>query len=408
MPSRLTFTLLLALAVAIRLLYVFLLPPAQTVSHRLEGLNDEASHLNYVHYLAEHRRFPVQSHHAREANAFVTNEFEYYQAPLYYAAGAGLERLAGNDNSLRACRLLSFLFGVLSLLAIRKIFEALALSKTAAAGAVAFTALLPTHAYFCSVVSNDSMSWLIALLLTLALVRACNPAGETRARSPVREGAYVGLLLGAGMLTKASLFLFAPVAAAVFLWMFFARRNVGWLYGLVTLSCVAVVLAGPWYLRNLHVYGSLFAFGVGNGPPQFFLFEPRQFVRFIKIAVYSFWFPMQHVPPSHAVTAFIGFETLVFAANGWLFVTYMVSKRRALWEVVLGSLLVLNAAAYVNYNLHWDNADGRFLFPSLAALLVFFCVPFERFCARMGWEKLYVPLLAAEALLPYLLLFLAP
>ena len=53
------------IALCIRLAYVFLLPPTQTVSFRLEGLNDEASHLNYVHYLAQHKQFPIQQHHAR-------------------------------------------------------------------------------------------------------------------------------------------------------------------------------------------------------------------------------------------------------------------------------------------------------------------------------------------------------
>lgn len=407
MPSKLTFSLLLSLAIIIRLIYVFLLPPTQTVSFRLEGLNDEASHLNYVHYLAQNKSFPVQRHHAREKDAFVVNEFEYYQAPLYYVIGAGLDLVVGNANALLACRLLSFLFGILSLLVIRRIFSAASLSAAAGNGAMLFAALFPPHAYFCSVASNDSMSWLVALLMTLELVRMCSPADAPQARSPLRSGAYFGLLLGIGMLTKASLFLFAPVAAAVFVWLFFTRREPGRLYSLAAMLFIAAVLAGPWYLRNLRMYGSLFAFGVGNGPPQFFLFAPQQFVRFVKIAVYCFWFPMQHAPPSHAVAAMIGFELLVLGINICLFVSYMIRKRRvALWEAVLGLLLILNLAAYVNYNLHWDNADGRFLFPSLAVLLIYFCVPLEKFCERHGLRKLYTPLLAAEALFPYILLLL--
>jgi 4-amino-4-deoxy-L-arabinose transferase-like glycosyltransferase len=407
MPSKLTFTILLSLAVIIRLVYVFLLPPTQTVSFRLEGLNDEASHLNYVHYLAQHKSFPVQHHHAREKDSYVVNEFEYYQAPLYYMIGAGLELVVGKGNSLLACRLLSFLFGILSLLVIRRIFSAASLSIAAGNGAMLFAAFLPTHTYFCSVASNDSMTWFIALLLTLELVRACNPADAARSQSPLKSGIYFGLLLGIGMLTKASLLIFAPVAAAVFVWLFFVKREPGRLYALVAMLCIAAICAGPWYLRNLRVYSSLLAFGVGNGPPQFFLFAPQQFVRFVKIAVFSFWFPMQHIPPSHAVGATIGFEVLLVGANAWLLAKYMAGKKRvALWEAVLGCLLLLNVAAFVNYNLHWDNGDGRFLFPSLAALLIFFCVPLEQFCERHGLRRFYVPLLAAEALFPYFLLFL--
>ncbi|HMD68508.1 MAG TPA: glycosyltransferase family 39 protein [Chitinivibrionales bacterium] len=404
-----TFAILLTVAIGIRLVYVVLLPPSQTVSFRLEGLNDEASHLNYVHYLAQHRSFPVQRHHAREKDAFAVNEFEYYQAPLYYVIGAGLELVVGKANTLLACRLLSFLFGVLSLLVIRRIFSAASLSAAAGNGAMLFAAHFPTHAYFCSAASNDSMSWLIALLMTLELVRMCSSSDASRTRSPLRAGAYFGLLLGIGMLTKASLFLFAPVAAGVFVWLFFGRREPGRLYALVAMLCVAAVCAGPWYLRNLRVYGSLFAFGVGNGPPQFFLFAPEQFVRFVKIAVYCFWFPMQHVPPSHVVAAILGFELLVLGVNAWLFAKYVLAKKTlALWETVLGCLLLLNLAAYINYNLRWDNADGRFLFPSLAALLVIFCVPLEQLCERHHWKRFYIPFLAVEALFPYCLLLLVP
>jgi 4-amino-4-deoxy-L-arabinose transferase-like glycosyltransferase len=400
---------LLCVALSIRLAFVFLLPPTQTVSHRLEGLNDEASHLNYVHYLAQNKRFPVQHHHAREKDSFVRNEFEYYQAPVYYLCGAGIELVVGKNHTLLACRLLSFLFGALSLLVIKRIFSVLSFPAAVGNGAVLFTAFFPTHAYFCSVASNDSLSWLLALLVTLELAGLCRqdiPFDPGRLR---RSALYTGLLLGIGMLTKTSLLLFGPVVSGLFLYRFFASRNRQWLLALAAVLCITAVLAGPWYLRNLRVYGSLFAFNVGNGPPQFFLFSAHQFVRFLKLALYCFWFPMQHVPPSHAVGAMLWFEAFIMLVNCSLFAVYAVLKKKiALWEILLAGLLLLNIAAYVNYNLHWDNADGRFLFPSLAAVLVFFCAPLYHFSERLRLQRLVVPLLVCESIFPYLLLLLVP
>jgi 4-amino-4-deoxy-L-arabinose transferase-like glycosyltransferase len=409
MRSRLTISILIFIALCIRLAYVFLLPPTQTVSFRLEGLNDEASHINYVHYLAQHGQFPVQTHHAREKDSFVRNEFEYYQAPVYYLLGAALELVVGKNNSLLACRLLSFLFGALSLLVIRRIFSALSFPAAVKNGAVVFAAFFPTHAYFCSVASNDALSWLLALLLTQEIIRLCVTKSDFDSKKLWRSALYSGLLLGIGMLTKTSLFLFVPVVAGIFLYRFFVSRNRQWLFALAAVLCIAVILAGPWYLRNLRVYGSLFAFNVGNGPPQFFLFSAHQFVRFLTLALYCFWFPMQHVPPSHAVVAFLWCEAVIMLANGGLFAVYALKKRKiALWETTLGCLLLLNIAAYINYNLHWDNADGRFLFPSLAALLVFFCVPLYHFSEGLRLRRFVVPLLVCEALFPYLLLLLVP
>jgi 4-amino-4-deoxy-L-arabinose transferase-like glycosyltransferase len=402
-----TIGILVCAALCLRLAYVFLLPPTQTVSFRLEGLNDEASHINYVHYLAKHWQFPVQRHHAREMDSFVRNEFEYYQAPAYYILGTGLELVVGKNNSLLACRLLSFLFGALSLLVIKRIFTALSFPAAVGNGAMLFAAFLPTHAYFCSVASNDALSWLLALLLTLEMAWLCVAYNAFGSKRLWRSALYSGLLLGIGMLTKTSLLLFVPVVAGIYLYRFFVSRNRQWLSALVAALCITAVLAGPWYLRNLQVYGSLFAFAVGNGPPQFFLFTPYRFVRFLKLALYCFWFPMQHVPPSHAVGAILWFEAFIVLANGVLFAAYMVSKRKiALWEIFLAALLLLNIAAYINYNLHWDNADGRFLFPSLAALLVFFCVPLYHFSNGPRLQRFVTPLLVCEALFPYLLLLL--
>ncbi len=407
MKTNTLFVSFLLLALAIRLAYVFLLPSMQTVSFRLEGLNDEASHLNYVHYLAQHHSFPVQRHHAREKDAFTTNEFEYYQAPLYYLVGATLESMVGKDNSLLMCRLLSFLFGILSLIVVWKIFSILPLPGTIPKAAVLFTALLPTHAYFCSVASNDSMSWFVSLLITLECMLLCTAAGSAKAKNPVVSGTFMGLLLGAGMLVKASLLLFVPIAFGLYAWKFFVRRDGRWLAALAIMLVIASICAGPWYARNLRVYGSPLAFGVGNGPSQFFLFEPHQFIRFVKLAVYCFWFPMQHVPPSHLVAAMLGVMAVVLLVNVGMLAAYLIRKRSvAQWEIALAILLLLNFAAYINYNLHWDNADGRFLFPSLAALLVLFCVPLEHFLRRVHRHNLLLPIVFAETLFPYLLLFL--
>lgn len=84
-PSRVAFPALLLAAVLLRAFLLGATPFGQTVAHRLERLNDDPAHLNYVRYLAEHHAFPVQTHHSREPG-----DFEYYQPPLYYLVCAPL------------------------------------------------------------------------------------------------------------------------------------------------------------------------------------------------------------------------------------------------------------------------------------------------------------------------------
>jgi 4-amino-4-deoxy-L-arabinose transferase-like glycosyltransferase len=407
MPSRLTFAILLALALSIRLAYVLFLPLGQSVRFRLEGLNDEPSHANYVHYLAEKKRFPVQTHHAREADSFVRNEFEYYQPPVYYVLGAGCELLFGKSRGVTVCRLLSFVFGVLSLLVIYRIFSLAGFPKTVGYAAVLFAAFFPVHAYFCSVVSNDALSWLFALLLTKEIVRVKIPHALQGTKQIWLSCLWIGTILGIGMLVKSSLFIFFPVVVALFLYRWHVSKNSQWLFSGAASVAFSCLLAAPWYVHNLHVYGSLFAFGVGSGPAQFFLFSPHRFMRFLSMTFTFFWFPMQHVPGSGAAGNILRCEALLLLVNIALCAPYVRSRGNiSAWKLLLCLLAAVNIAAYLSFNLRWDNAEGRFFLPSLVPILLFFCVPVSHFCKRFRLGPAVLPLLCAEALFPYVNLLL--
>jgi hypothetical protein len=362
-----------------------------------------------VHYLAEHKKFPVQSHHAREKDSFTRNEFEYFQPPVYYLLGAGCELLFGKTNSRLACRVLSFVFGVLSLLIIKKIFVRLGFPEVLCQGAVLFAAFFPAHAYFCSVVSNDSLTWLVALLLTLEIASVKKTAIPTTAGSKQiwLTSLRIAVLLGAGMLIKSSLFIFYPVMAALFLCRWFISKDIRWLGAMAASLLLSGLLAAPWYLHNLHLYGSFLAFGIGNGPPQFFLFSGQQIITFVKWTLYFFWFPMQHVPASHAAGAVLWCETLLLFVNAVLCGFYVLARRRmAFWKLLLLLLALVNIAAYINYNLCWSNAEGRFFLPSFVPILLFFCAPLYHYCRRFRLETIVLPVVCAEALFPYVNLLL--
>lgn len=407
MPSRLTFAVLLGLALCIRLAYVFFLPLGQSVRFRLEGLNDEPSHLNYVHYLAEHKSFPVQHHHARETDSFVRNEFEYFQPPVYYLIGAGCELLFGKSRSMLVCRFLSFVFGVLSLLVIKRIFSMCGFSAPLIGAAVLFAAFFPTHAYFCSVVSNDSLSWLFALLLTVEMVKIKKPDVSASAKQVWTTSVLTGTLLGVGTLIKSSLFIFYPVMALLFLYRSFYLKKLRWIGGLIASLLLSGLISAPWYIYNMHLYGSFFAFGIGNGPPQFFLFSGRHLINLIQWTIAYFWFPMQHVPASHAAGGILWCETLILLCNGTLCVLYIGRQRGfSFWKLLLCFLVLVNIAAYIKFNLWWSNAEGRYFLPSFVPFILFFCVPPYYYCKRFGLERIALPLLCAEALFPYVNLLL--
>ncbi|MBI3539095.1 MAG: hypothetical protein HY076_02335, partial [Candidatus Eisenbacteria bacterium] len=167
--ARAVFAATMAVAIAIRLVLVFLTPYGHLVRNRLEGLNDEPAHMNYIRALATTHRFPVQTHHAAEPGAFDRADFEYYQPPLAHLIDVPVVWIAGT-HAILACRLVSFVFGLLTLLVLDRVLGRLGGSTTVRRLGVAFLALLPVHAYFTSLISNDALTWLIAFLLTHQLL----------------------------------------------------------------------------------------------------------------------------------------------------------------------------------------------------------------------------------------------
>jgi hypothetical protein len=305
---------------------------------------------------------------------------------------------------------LSFLFGILSLFVIYKIFSRCGFPDLVRQGAVLFAAFFPSHAYFCSVVSNDSLSWLFCLLLTREITEEMptTPNVQVAAGQIWSASLRSGALLGIGMLIKSSLFIFYPVLAVYFLYRWFISKDMRWLGALAMSFLLSGFLCAPWYIYNLNLYGSLFAFSVGNGPPQFFLFSDHRFVRFLFMTFKFFWYPMQNVAPSHASANLLRIEAIVTTVAIVLFVLSVRLRRRISFHTGIFCLLVVfNIAAYIKFNLYWDNAEGRYFFPSLIPILLFFCVPVYDFCRRFGLQTIVLPLLCAEALFPYVNLLLA-
>jgi len=395
----------LVVALAVRVVFVLVLPFGQTVAHRLEGLNDEPAHFAYVRYLAEHRALPVQRHHAAEPGAFARADFEYYQPPLYYLVCAPLVGVAGERLGLILSRKISFLAGLASLLVLWSILERLGLSDGARRAGVVFAAFLPVHVYFTSVVSNDGLCWLLALMLARELLM------RAQGEAPGAANLRLGILLGLGMLTKSALAVFYPVVVLACL--LGARREPGRralgraLLGALVAIGVSVLLAGPWYARNLHLYGSPFALEVGFGPHEPGRWSLTAQAHAALATLRSFWFPMQHIASQPMVRALRALELLLAAAHVAALAWFL---RRQLEPPVVVALALLATAfaSHIALSFAWGESEGRFLLPALGSIVYIIAAPvFALAARRKSGERLAWIYLIALAVHPYLFLAFA-
>ena len=192
---------------------------------------DEPAHYNYVRQLAG-GELPViepgdwdQSYLSEivgsefdPAYSIAEITYEDWQPPLYYLAQLAVYRISA--GSLTAMRLLSVAFGAgvvaLAYVIGRVVFDG---NIPRALGVAAFVAFVPQHLAMLSSVNNDSLAELIIAAILALLVL---PWPD---RSPAKRLLALGLLLGLGFLTKATVYLMAPVVGLFLLARYWPRPD---------------------------------------------------------------------------------------------------------------------------------------------------------------------------------------
>lgn len=382
---------------------------------------DEVPHFTYVRYLVQHGRLPT-----------TTDEHEAFQPPLYYALGAALtfwvEDEADAPFAVRhnaqfdaadprapknlllhtadeawpfrgwalawhLVRLVSIALGAVTVWAIyrlgRVLFPAQLAIPLAMAGLAAFT---PQFLFLSAVVNNDNAATAISALVlwqTAALLQEGDPGRFWPRR------VLLGLLLGLGLLSKASLLALVPVVVLALLvapsgW---RRRqkpgadlasSPGWasgyflpaLGGLAVTLAVAAALAGWYFVRNWVLYGDPMAWSfvlatnaLREGPLTLDVL-----VWLFRGLFRSFWLGWIGIAFDEFIYWLIAAVCLVGAAG---FVTWLLRCWRSMvtgtrWMLVL---LGLHAAITLASLLQWTATvlgtdQGRLLYPLLPAVML--------------------------------------
>jgi 4-amino-4-deoxy-L-arabinose transferase-like glycosyltransferase len=199
---------------------------------------DAKEHLKYINYIQEHRALPLPN-----------EGWEMYQPPLYYliaAASLSACKLSTSDpGSILALRSIGAFLGiaqfVLVFLSLRLLFPA----RTAFVGLLV-AAFLPMHLYLAHYVTNEMLAAALAtatLYLCLRLLKSDPPRTS--------QFAWLGLALGAAMLTKATAILLLPVIiAAIASKLAYARTPITiWLRNLGLFLAICFAVCGWHYAR---------------------------------------------------------------------------------------------------------------------------------------------------------------
>lgn len=232
------------------------------------GAPDERQHANYVRDVMNGKGVAVLSLDDPD----LYENYQAHQPPAYYFIAAGWGKLLGADAETDAggqtLRILSILFGLGTLAG--AYFLALwgTGRKDVALGAASF-GLMPMMVALHSAISNDPLLFLCCTWAMALMVK------QTAQGWTIREALLTGGLIGLGILTKTSAVGLLPIllVAGILSWRGTPSEERKSLVAPALLSLgLALLMAGPWWVRNAQVYGDPLAMSVFNsafkGSPQ--------------------------------------------------------------------------------------------------------------------------------------------
>jgi len=412
-------------------LYALFTPPWQ--------IPDEPAHYNYVRFVAENLRYPVLQmgdypHEYLEeikAKRFPPEmsidpiRYEFHQPPLYYSLAVPfywLTRFWPPSQQVIALRFLSLLMGggivYLAYLISREVFPA---NEVLALGTAAFVAGVPMHLAMLAAVNNDGLAELMLAGILWMLVRYVKEEGEKGKEGA--EGAEgripwrligLGVLVGLGMLAKTATLVSIPLVLAAIVLAIYHQPSIishrpsairyrlsAISYQLFAIFLPALLLTLPWFVRNASVYGGLDILGwtrhdaivVGQLRTADWLAQygvGKLAKDFLLTTFRSFWaqFGWMGVLVDERIYLLLALVCAIVGSGFLLYLVRVVRQRdilSAYQRAALGLLALsafLTLLSYLWYNTKFVQHQGRYLFPALGPLGLFFALGLREVLAK--------------------------
>lgn len=371
---------------------------------------DEPAHYNYVKFITEERALPVLQPgdwNAAELEELKATGFppgrsvagiryEFWQPPLYYlllvpvyALTTGLP-LATQVILLRLASLLLSLGTLLLTYAIVR--TTLPGRPGLALAATGLTATIPMHLAMNAAINNDTLANLLLAALTLLALRWLDGT-----ISPRRLTISVALLFGLGLITKATVYLGAVLLLAAGLGRSFCSRPrsqslISNLHVPLTGLALSLLIGGWFFVRNALVYGNLDILGrlrhdaVVTGQPRTVPGLDAAY-HLITVSFQSFWGQFGWMGVLLDSRLYLALTILVDIALVGLALTAWRNRHRLLTPPglrlgLLGLNLLLITGVFLQYNLVFIQAQGRYLFPALPTLSLLLVIGWQAVVAR--------------------------
>ncbi|NWG15954.1 MAG: glycosyltransferase family 39 protein [Chloroflexi bacterium] len=294
-----------------------------------------------------------------------------------------------------------------------------------ALGAATLNAFLPMFLFISGSVNNDNLSNLLGNLLTLLIVRLLKDAPSPSSHHDLRDYAMIGVVTGAGLLSKLNIGFLIPLVALALLVVSLRRRR--WrplVIGGAVSGGLTILIAGWWYLYNWQLYGdptglNMFLQMVGRRAVPANLAQLWSERHSFTQAYWGF-FGGVNVPLPDAVYLIFNLIGGLGLLGAVIFIIYAAACRwnrshisqemNALWLPAAVTLIwpVVTFISYLRWTAETPASQGRLVFGALSALSLWMAVgllwwqPRRAQPLAMGGVGIYF--FAVAALAPFLVI----
>lgn len=409
-PSLMLLVLLVAIFIGLCLVWVWMLPIGQPP--------DEWSHYDYIRHIAIEQTLPVYGQTMYIHGPALHKHAGY--PPLYYLLATPIQMALGSLSmpvQVTALRLFSVGLSVLTMVLVYILGRMLAPQRTGfALAAAAVTGFNPMFMHLSASINSDTLLNLLYVALLIMIVHGL--------QTPTTSKAWLwglGVLLGAGFLTKPTILGAGVAVGLVLCWL--AWRQQGRrlrslvLYGLIV-GGITLVLSGWWFVRNWMLYGDPSGVLVLGQLPYFRHTQPfapygslidmlfaRQtaFVPFWNSLARGFWGTFGHLgvllpTPLYAVFYILTLGgligTLVWVVRRWGQRDMPVVQLRLLLGLCSAVIFAVTfwSVTSVSYRVDYQ-PQGRYLFPALAPIALMIVAGWQELLGMMHLRRFTAPLL---------------
>lgn len=336
---------------------------------------DEQPHFKYVQYLYEQKKLPVQVSKTNDP----TNDWEYYQPPLYYLLLVPVywlfDILSSGDipTIVIALRIISIILSAIFLWFTIKILNNLELNELfVKTFIVSMVYLLPSYVFISSVINNDNL--IIALSGAIIFFL-------TKNRTLINS-IYIGLLLGFAFLIKLTAFILLLGIISFFTYHLIRKKCslLGTLKHIVLVALISLFISLPMFLRNLHLYGDFIGESVANVRVTWpsWLYG---FLATIKYMMDSFW---ASAGITYNIEFLSGFSLLLTAFIIVSLVYILLKKKNSIQSYLnskLGNFLIpmlftvfVEIFLIIRFGLLYEQGQGRFLYILLIPISILIAI----------------------------------